>query len=528
MPVEDPEDLLFSDDDDVASPVCRSSAAPWKILIVDDDIEVHSVTRLAIQDIAYAGRGVSCLSAFSGAQAVDIMATEKDIAVVLLDVVMETEDAGLQAVRSIRDELGNRRTRIILRTGQPGQAPERDVVLHYDINDYKSKTELTAQQLFTAIIAALRSYADITTIENSRTGLEHILHASTSLFEKRSLEQFIEGVLMELKSMIGQARGILLCKVVAKAGGRRLDFRAMTADGDLTIDRGVPIDTVLPSDVCEDIETAYRSQCNLYREEHCVIVFRSLYHVGTVIYMRGHASLDEADRRLLEVFCSTLAIGFDNAALYEQLANAQKATVLALADLAEFRDEDTGDHVRRIERLTTLITQELCRAGLFSDEIDELFTRQIGLASILHDVGKIAIPDAILHKPAKLDAAEWQVMRTHAGLGGLIMAKAATLVEGRTYLSMAAEIAAAHHEKFDGSGYPLGLRREEIPLSARITAVADVFDALVSRRPYKEPWPVEKALANMRDQAGTHFDPVVVNALVAVVASGILAATAVD
>ncbi len=137
---------------------------PWTVLVVDDDEQVHAMTRVLLRDFSFEGRSFEIVSAYSAAEAVPLLAERTDIPVALLDVVMETPDAGLQLVRHIREDLGNHHIRIILRTGQPGEAPERDVVLAHDINDYKSKSELTAQKLFTALVGAVRAWRDIATI----------------------------------------------------------------------------------------------------------------------------------------------------------------------------------------------------------------------------------------------------------------------------------------------------------------------------------------------------------------------------
>ncbi|MDR1162850.1 MAG: response regulator, partial [Candidatus Accumulibacter sp.] len=160
----DDEELLFADEDESAAQATKlkeDHSRLWKLMIVDDEPEVHTITRLALSGFAFEGRGLEFLSAYSGAEAKTLMAAHPDTAMVFLDVVMESEDAGLDVVRHIRDTLGNTMTRIILRTGQPGQAPERQVILEYDINDYKTKTELTAQKLFTSVVAGLRAYADL-------------------------------------------------------------------------------------------------------------------------------------------------------------------------------------------------------------------------------------------------------------------------------------------------------------------------------------------------------------------------------
>lgn len=177
-------DFIFADEiDNQPVPPRRSNADGWKVLIVDDEREVHAVTRLALMELSFEGRGLHFLSAHTRAEAEDLVLQHPDIAIVLLDVVMDTDDAGLQVARFIRDEAHNQKARIILRTGQPGQAPERTVVLNYDINDYKSKTELTSQKLFTCVMSALRSYRDIIRVEAQLQSREQTLTALAQLLQ---------------------------------------------------------------------------------------------------------------------------------------------------------------------------------------------------------------------------------------------------------------------------------------------------------------------------------------------------------
>ena len=165
------EELLFAEEE--ATPAVE--ATPWKVLIVDDEPAVHQVTELALRDLRYEDRPLCFLHAYSREQAQQLLPDHKDLAVVLLDVVMEEDDSGLQLVRYIREELENHMVRIILRTGQPGQAPEFDVILAFDINDYKTKEDLTSVKLFTAMIVALRSYCDLLRIEHGKNHLEHLV-----------------------------------------------------------------------------------------------------------------------------------------------------------------------------------------------------------------------------------------------------------------------------------------------------------------------------------------------------------------
>ncbi len=177
----------------------------------------------------------------------------------------------------------------------------------------------------------------------------------------------------------------------------------------------------------------------------------------------------------------------------------EKETLLRLAKAGEYRDEETGYHIIRMAKYSRLIAEELKLTAMECDEIES--------SSPMHDIGKIGIPDHILHKPGPLDEAEWKTMRMHTVIGHKMLSDSPS-----RYLQIGAVIALGHHEKFDGTGYPYGLAGDAIPLPARIVAVADVFDALIAKRPYKNPWPPEKALDYIKSGAGSHFDPDCVHA----------------
>lgn len=182
----------------------------------------------------------------------------------------------------------------------------------------------------------------------------------------------------------------------------------------------------------------------------------------------------------------------------EMLNKTRLEIVRRLGRAAEYRDNETGYHILRMSQTSMLLAKSLG----WSEQQCELMLN----ASPMHDVGKIGIPDAILLKPGKLDAGEWQVMQTHTTVGAELLSDG-----GSELLELARIIALHHHEKWDGSGYPMGLKGEQIPQAARIVAVADVFDALTSSRPYKKAWPVEEAVALIRKESGSHFDPQVVD-----------------
>jgi len=196
----------------------------------------------------------------------------------------------------------------------------------------------------------------------------------------------------------------------------------------------------------------------------------------------------------------------------KSLFNARAATIFGLAKLAEYRDEDTGAHLERIREYTKVIAEELARNPKYRDYITHEYIEDIYISSILHDIGKVGIEDSILLKPGKLTPEEFEIVKRHSAMGGDALKAADSRMEGRSFLTLGMEIAYYHHEKWDGTGYPKGLKGEEIPLSARIVALADVYDALTSNRPYKNAFPHEKARDIIVKDRGKHFDPDVVDA----------------
>ena len=195
---------------------------------------------------------------------------------------------------------------------------------------------------------------------------------------------------------------------------------------------------------------------------------------------------------------------------------AQKVALIALADLAEHRDNDTGEHFQRVARMTYEVARQLKADHHYAEILTDEFLAHIGVASILHDVGKVATSDAILRKTGLLTAEEHRIMQSHAVNAGILLRKADALLAGSIHFRLAAEIAEFHHERLDGSGYPHGLRGDAIPVSARIVAVTDVFDALTSERSYKIAWETNEALTYLREKAGIAFDAVVVDSLIKV------------
>lgn len=191
----------------------------------------------------------------------------------------------------------------------------------------------------------------------------------------------------------------------------------------------------------------------------------------------------------------------------------QDVTILAMASLAETRDSDTGNHIRRTQHYVKALAEHLQKKPSFASQVSDDFVRLVFKSAPLHDIGKVGIPDRILLKPGKLDAAEWEIMKTHTTLGRDAIEHAERELGAKVdFLSMAKEIALSHQEKWDGSGYPEGLRGTDIPLAARMMALADVYDALISKRVYKDGMPVAQAVQIIVQGKGAHFDPDLVDA----------------
>ncbi len=488
-------DFLFADDGD--DDVLEEHESNWKVLIVDDEPEVHAVTKLALSDFTFQNKGLEFFSAYSGEEARRLLLEHPDAAIVLLDVVMETDDAGLRVAKFIREEAANNFIRIILRTGQPGQAPERQVIVNYDINDYKSKTELTAQKLFTVVMASLRSYRDIIAIEENRKGLEKIISASTNLFSIHSMESFISGIVQQLTSVISTCeKAIYATTLIANSDeGGFNGLRVIAGQGEYANLEGQALEDVIPPEMLASFNRTMNNREIVYGEGFLIAYCQSKSSEGSLLYIAGlNADLSDTDKHLIELFTQNVQLAFDNVLLTRDLEDTQREIVMRLSEAVECRSKETGNHVRRVALYSRLMAIEL---GMSEREAENIM-----LASPLHDVGKIGIPDDILGKPARLDEEEYSRMKKHAEMGFSIL-------EGskRPIIKAGAVIAKDHHEKWDGTGYPEGKEGKDIHIYGRIVALADVYDALRSKRCYKEPWSSEKTTEYISSQSGLHFDP---------------------
>src|SRR5947199_5503104 len=339
----------------------------WKVAVIDDEPAVHEGTRFALYDYSLHGQSIEILSAFSGEEGRELMRSAPDIAVILLDVIMETDAAGLGLVEFIRKDLKNETVRIILRTGQPGQAPERRVIVDYDINDYKAKTELTADKLFTSLTAALRSYQQLQRMVETRRGLEIIIEAASALFDFKSMQRLAEGVLTQIGSLLNvECAGIL---VLREAQDARETFSVLAGSGCYSRFIGSDVSQILDSDLRQLVAEAFARRHHEFSARRSVLYLTTMSGREVVVVLEAPRQLSSTDRTLVEIFCSRLSIAFDNVILYEQLQRANTR----LEERVAARSQELINANRRL----TAQWARLRQANAFKSEI---------LSTVAHDL----------------------------------------------------------------------------------------------------------------------------------------------
>jgi diguanylate cyclase (GGDEF)-like protein len=316
------DDFLFIDDSDEYEILSNGTGETWKVLIVDDDPEIHSVTQLALSDLVVLGKSLEYIHAYSGRDACQLIEEHEDIVLVLLDVVMETDDAGLNVVKHIREKLLRQDIRIVLRTGQPGYAPEESVIKDYDINDYKTKTELTRRKLVTTVYAAIRSYQQIHSVNQNRIGLEKIISAAAELLELHSIHEYAEGVLTQLKQLSDRQCGIFCARgqgIIEGTDDLSLHVLGQVGHCSNFIDKKI---TCLEDKVVQDrINSCFAKKQNDYGTDYSVFYLAS-GGCRAVIYLDLIQESADIDAQLIEVFLANVAIGYENVHLFQKLRNS--------------------------------------------------------------------------------------------------------------------------------------------------------------------------------------------------------------
>ncbi len=451
---------------------------------------------MVFNDFRFENRPVIFFNAYSGVETMRMMDAHPETAVILLDVVMETETAGLEVVTYIRQSLQNRLVRLVLRTGQPGKAPQRDIFDRFDINDYKEKTELTAQKLFTTVTAALRSFRDLTTIEKNRRGLQRVLDASTNLYRIQSLKPLAQCALRHLTAVLGWDESTIdLGSSGVIATAEKQSIAVLAATGKL---KHAAKTSDLPAKVHSVLQEACIHKRSLFFDDSYIGCFPSRTEAIFLIYLDGCNPMAPLEQKLIRVFSANLAVAFDNCALNREIVDTQKEVIAILGNVAENRSSGRSQHAVRVAEGAFLLAR---LAGMKSEEAWQLW-----MAAPLHDLGKVGIPDAILLKPDRLTPKEHAIMEQHTRFGSDLLKKS-----NHQLLQTAAGLALQHHENWDGTGYPDGRKAQETLFACRIVRLLDVFDALTHPQVYRKAWSVDQTMTYISKEREKSFDPALVD-----------------
>ncbi len=401
--------------------------APWRLLVIDDDDEVHRVTRFALRGVEIEGRALELLHAHSAREGEDILRRERDIACILLDVVMEPPDAGLSLVQVIREVIGNTMVRIILRTGQPGQAPELDVVQRYDINDYKQKSELSNTRLLTTLIAACRSYQQLYSIEANRRGLRMIIDATRNLMEETNLKRLSAGVLTQACSILDIPTEGAVCL----RKGADDDLRVLAAAGKYHDLSGLKVADISDQAIRDFLVSMFAARKTTACEDGKSSLYTALPSGDEVVVHVDHPHpLPEIEQSLLEVFASNVSVGMRNAELFEQVEKlAYRDRLTNLPNRTSF-----GNEIRRMivagagfaVAVADLNRFNTVNSGLGHSFGDRMMTEVSRLLSSVSEANGIYV--ARLHSDvfglvipaASVTEAKASLSRVHAVLSGLL------------------------------------------------------------------------------------------------------------
>ncbi|MDG4552414.1 MAG: EAL domain-containing protein [Candidatus Contendobacter sp.] len=430
------DELLDWNDAEPPQASQSANASPWKLLVVDDDPEVHSVTRFVLHDLRIFDRPLRLLHAHSAQEARERLRQHPDIAVALVDVVMETDQAGLDLVEYIRNQLGLAECRLILRTGQPGYAPELTVIHQYDINDYRTKAELTHTRLITTVSAALRAYEQLRALAENRRGLELIIHATAQLMEQHAIASLAEGILTQLAALLKLPLDGVVCTQRGSPFGVDTErCYVVGAAGHYAPYIAQPLERLPNRRIVEAILESVTNNQHIFKSDCTVLYLKAAPRQEAAIFLDSGRALTALDRPLIEVFAANITACFRNVNLVEHLhyiayhdpltrlpnrlrfvtdldaaVQARTDAAVALLDIHHFADlndglgEDTGNLllVAVAERLRARLepTCRLARIGadLFGVLGPEAQVNPFSLMALFHapfKVGEYQLPVTI-------------------------------------------------------------------------------------------------------------------------------------
>jgi len=499
----------------------ESDSKVFKILIVDDDPAIRQLCHNLFET-----KGHEVFEACDGVEGVDC-AKESMPDLILMDVEMPRLD-GLSCLRQLKEDPVTAHISVIMVSAR-SEGSDIEAALDAGADDYITKP-FKPMELIYRVQSVMRLHLSKTELlkANSVRGAQ-----------ARSLL-----ILLELSRRLSTCTDLdtALDQVITSASeltlSRRISIMLPDESGEyLVVAKSIGLDPQVASRVRVAIGGDTAGQVFLSKEPMVVnspnqttdsnAAYDSEFFVSAPLISRTLRTTDRVvgvlnitdrydcgnfeaiDVESIDLICHIAAAAVDGINSRKARDEAQTAIMIALANLAEHRDDDTGKHLERVTKFTLMLAKELRTKPQYQDEIDATYLADLERAVPMHDIGKVAIPDRILLKPGKLTPEEMAIMRSHVNMGANTIQTVLDETHHVSFLKMSLEIILGHHEWYDGGGYPKGVSGEDIPLCARIAAVADVYDALTTSRPYKKAFSHEKASGIIRESIGTHFDPIV-------------------
>lgn len=469
----------------------------WKVLIVNIDQKNVEKVKNSLESYTYQGKRVKVIEAKSHKEAKYILIKNRDILISVIGLQNDIE-AGKDLISFIRGSLENDLMRILTFISDEVNLTF-DEIKDMNINGIKNINNISSDEIILTIAAEINNFYDKYLLSYSKMGLEKIIESSGKVFEFGEIKEFTSMMLVQLFSILDfNNRGVIDSNSAIVASSLDEDYVILAAAGKLKDTVGLSIKKALDEEQFSIVYKGISSESSQYENDTLVLYFKNDFGVKTILYVENLKGLTDLDIYLGNTFCRNVSVAYDNIYLNNEIDRTQKEIIYTLGEISETRSNETGHHVKRVAEYSKLLT---LKYGLTKRDAEI-----IELASPMHDLGKLAIPDIILNKPGKLTFEEFKVMKTHAEIGYEMLKNSNDIL-----MKTAAIIALEHHEKYDGTGYPYGKKGEEIHIAGRITAIADVFDALGSERVYKKAWPLEDILELFRKERGKHFDPVLVD-----------------
>ncbi|WP_448384906.1 HD domain-containing phosphohydrolase [Fervidobacterium sp.] len=428
-----------------------------KVMIVDDSKTVHAELSSILSELSWNGKNLDIEHTYGYEEFKKIFVPEK-YALVITDLVMESDDAGIKVINHIRHTCNDKKTRIILMTANPEKIPTDLLTRDYDINAYIEKKSLSPFSTKLTVLSMLKTYQDITSLEQAIVTLENVAANASEM----SLPELLINTFFQVRTFLSL---------------KKPDIKL---NGEIFVNN----ERIFPPKFMNSENLEYRYDFRTKVQENNILF---------VVYSSKQLNSLETS------YIRSLLKNLQRSLISTKYPDIEEEFIIMLSKVVEAKSEETGDHVNRVAELSYYLAEYL---GFSSSD-----AKLIKKASALHDIGKVGVPDYILNKPGKLDDKEFSIIKEHSLIGFEIL-RDSTL----NIFEIGAVVALEHHERWDGSGYPYGLQGEEIAIEARIVQVADVFEALTHDRCYRPAWPIEKAVEYMNDMKGRQFDPMIIDA----------------